>query len=145
MSTPWTITFDCHEPAALATFWKLALGYVDAPPPSGFDSWDAWFEACAVPPEERDDGASLVDPEGDRPSISFLKVHEDKAAKNRVHLDVQVGGGRAQEWGPRWARISSMVESLVAAGGTVVQEYEIGDRPDHVVMQDPEGNEFCVV
>jgi predicted enzyme related to lactoylglutathione lyase len=37
-----------------------------------------------------------------------------------------------------------MVESLVAAGGVVVQEYEIGDRPDHVVMQDPEGNEFCV-
>jgi hypothetical protein len=145
MSIPWTITFDCHEPAGLASFWKLALGYVDAPPPKDFDSWDAWFQACEVPLDERDDGASLVDPDGARPSISFLKVPEGKAAKNRVHLDVQVGGGRAQQWETRWARISTMVESLAAAGGTVVQEYEIGDRPDHVVMLDPEGNEFCVV
>jgi hypothetical protein len=145
MSTPWTITVDCHDPVVQATFWKLALGYVDAPPPSGFDSWDAWFEACEVPADERDDGASLVDPDGDRPSISFLKVPEAKTVKNRVHLDVQVGGGRGGDWEARWARISSMVESLEAAGGTVVQEYVIGDRPDHVVMHDPEGNEFCVV
>ena len=61
------------------------------------------------------------------------------------HESKPFGGGRAQEWEARWARISSMVESLATAGGTVVQEYEIGDRPDHVVMQDPEGNEFCVV
>ncbi len=145
MSTPWTITFDCQEPTLLATFWKLALGYVDAPPPKGFDSWDAWFVACEVPLDERDDGASLVDPDGDRPAISFLKVPEGKTAKNRLHLDVQVGGGRAQESETRWARISTMVESLAAAGGTVVREYEIGGKPDHVVMQDPEGNEFCVV
>ena len=38
-----------------------------------------------------------------------------------------------------------MVATLGSAGATVVQEYAIGDRPDHVVMQDPEGNEFCVV
>jgi len=149
MSTEWTITFDCHDPVALAAFWKLALGYVDAPPPKGFDSWDSWFDACEVPVEERDDGASLVDPDGARPSISFLKVPEAKAAKNRMHLDVQVGGGRAgdgaEHWDQRWGRISATVETLVNAGATVEQEYAIGDRPDHVVMQDPEGNEFCVV
>lgn len=145
MSTPWTITFDCADPARQATFWKRALGYADAPPPSGFDSWEAWFEACEVPADERDDGASLVDPDGTRPSISFLKVPEQKQAKNRMHLDVQVGGGRAGDPDERWARISATVEDLVAAGATVVEEYALGDRPDHVVMQDPEGNEFCVV
>jgi Glyoxalase-like domain len=39
MSTRWTVTFDCAEPAALARFWCLALGYVEAPPPEGFASW----------------------------------------------------------------------------------------------------------
>jgi hypothetical protein len=30
------------------------------------------------------------------PGISFLKVPEPKTAKNRVHLDVQAGGGRGE-------------------------------------------------
>ena len=34
---------------------------------------------------------------------------------------------------------------LTAAGATVVREYEMDGRPDHVEMADPEGNEFCVV
>jgi hypothetical protein len=37
------------------------------------------------------------------------------------------------------------VAQLVAAGATVVHEYDLDGRPDHVVMLDPEGNEFCVV
>jgi hypothetical protein len=32
------------------------------------------------------------------PGISFLKVPEPKVAKNRVHLDVQAGGGRSEPW-----------------------------------------------
>jgi Glyoxalase-like domain len=38
-----------------------------------------------------------------------------------------------------------MVERLTVAGGTVLAEVGRADRPDHVVMADPEGNEFCVV
>ncbi|WP_308434615.1 VOC family protein, partial [Streptomyces melanogenes] len=34
---------------------------------------------------------------------------------------------------------------LTAAGATVVREDELQGRPDHVVMADPEGNEFCLV
>jgi hypothetical protein len=30
-------------------------------------------------------------------------------------------------------------------GGTVVREDMLDGRLDHVVMADPEGNEFCVV
>ena len=132
MGVRFSLTMDAADPASLARFWAAALGdrHLGGPDP-GEDGTGEW--------------ATLDDASGRGPDLFFQRVPEGKVAKNRVHLDVQVGGGRAQEWGPRWARISSMVESLVAAGGTVVQEYEIADRPDHVVMQDPEGNEFCVV
>jgi Glyoxalase-like domain len=145
MTTDWTLTIDCHRPAVLAAFWKVALGYVDAPPPEGFASWQQWFTQLQVPEEEWDDGAMLVDPEGRLPRISFLKVPEEKAVKNRVHLDVQVGGGRAQPWETRWPKVRAAVERLTAAGATVIREYEQAGRPDHVVLADPEGNEFCVL
>jgi len=37
------------------------------------------------------------------------------------------------------------VQRLTDLGARVVAEIADGDRPDHVVMADPEGNEFCVV
>ncbi|MGZ5417875.1 MAG: VOC family protein, partial [Nocardioides sp.] len=73
------------------------------------------------------------------------KVPEGKTAKNRLHIDVQVGGGRDQPWQEREARILAKVETLLAAGGRVLREDRFQDRLDHVVMADPEGNEFCVV
>jgi hypothetical protein len=145
MATNWTITFDYARPAELAAFWKGALGYVDAPAPDGFDSWGQWLTQHAVPEDEWDDGASLVDPDGLRPGISFLKVPEPKVAKNRVHLDVQVGGGRSVPVQERWPRVTETVRRLTAAGATVLDEQSISGSPDHVVMADPEGNEFCVL
>ncbi|MEU3737318.1 MULTISPECIES: VOC family protein [unclassified Streptomyces] len=145
MSTQWTVTIDCAEPGELAKFWALALGYAEKPPPDGFDSWGAWFAHHGVPEEEWDDGAYLSDPDGSGPSLSFLKVPESKVAKNRLHLDVQVGGGRATPWEVRWPRVVAAVEKLTAAGATVVREHEMQGRPDHVEMADPEGNEFCLV
>jgi hypothetical protein len=83
---------------------------------------------------------------GTGPSISFLKVPEPKVAKNRVHLDVQVGGGRRSEpWEVRWPRVTRAVDRLTAAGATVIREDVQDGTPDHVVMADPEGNEFCVL
>ncbi len=92
MSTRWTVTVDCANPGTLAAFWSLALGYAEASPPQGFASWAEWLEHAGIPPEEWDDGAYIEDPDGVRPSISFLKVPEPKVAKNRVHLDIQAGG-----------------------------------------------------
>ena len=40
----------------------------------------------------------------------------------------------------RWANITEAVGRLAAVGGTVLQEFP----GQHVVMADPEGNEFCV-
>jgi hypothetical protein len=139
------VTFDCARPSVQARFWCVALGYVEAAPPAGFDSWPDWFTKLSVPEDEWDDGAAIEDPDGVRPRISFLKVPESKVAKNRIHLDVQIGGGRAEPWDLRWQRVTEMAERLVAAGATVIREHAIEGGPDHVEMADPEGNEFCVV
>ncbi|HEX5535271.1 MAG TPA: VOC family protein [Actinomycetales bacterium] len=145
MAHPWTLTFDCADPPRLAAFWKVALGYIDAPPPEGFDTWEQWRTRFHVPEAERSHGAALTDPDGVGPRISFLKVPEAKVAKNRLHVDVQVAGGRHQPWDIRERRIRDTVEVLVAAGGSVLTEHEFEGQLDHVVMADPEGNEFCVV
>lgn len=145
MSTRWTVTLDCAQPTRLAQFWALALGYVPKPPPAGFGSWEEWFAHHGVPEEEWDDGAYLCDPDGVGPTLSFLKVPEPKMAKNRVHLDVQAGGGQDTPWEERWPRVVEAIERLTSAGATVVREHDMDGRPDHVEMADPEGNEFCVL
>lgn len=126
MTTFWTISGDATDPHRLAEFWKLALGYIDE---AGYD-----FE----------DGAALIDPQGALPPICFLTVPEGKTAKNRVHLDVRVAGGPPGDESLREQRIRDKSAELVAAGATVVQEHAFGGVLDHIVMQDPEGNEFCV-
>jgi Glyoxalase-like domain len=70
---------------------------------------------------------------------------EPKTAKNRVHLDVQAGGGRGGPQEVRWARVLAAVRRLTEAGAAVIREDLQGRVPDHFVMADPEGNEFCVV
>jgi hypothetical protein len=145
MAARWSLTIDCAHPATLAKFWALALGYVEKPPPAGFGSWEEWFTRYGIPKEEWDEGAYLSDPDGIAPALSFLRVPESKVVKNRLHLDVQVGGGRDTPWEVRWPRVVEAVERLTAAGATVLREHELQGRPDHVVMADPEGNEFCLV
>jgi hypothetical protein len=143
--TKWGLTVDCAEPAKLAEFWTLALEYEQAAPPEGFASWDEWHTKLAVPEEERDEAAYLTDPAGAGPSLSFLKVPESKVVKNRLHIDLKVGGGRYIPWDVRWPKVLDMVERLKAAGGTVVRVDEVNGEGDHVVMADPEDNEFCVL
>ncbi len=145
MTSKWTLTIDCAQPAVVAAFWKVALGYVDAPPPEGFASWQEWMTHHGVPEDEWDDGAYLTDPEGALPSLSFLKVPEFKVVKNRLHLDVPVGGGREQPWEVRWPRVTAEAARLTAAGATVICQVPADGTPDHLMMADPEGNEFCLL
>jgi hypothetical protein len=138
MSIGFQVTFDASDPAALARFWAVALDYEEQPPPEGFPSWDAWTESVGIPPERRNDMAALVDPDGVRPRLLFQKVPEGKTAKNRVHLDVNVGAPDHDR-----GRVDAHVERLVQAGGVVVDDVsQLGER--WVVMRDPEGNELCV-
>ncbi len=143
--TKWGLTIDCAHPGELAGFWALALGYVESPPPEGFATTHEWLADIGVPEEEWDDGAYLTDPAGVGPTLSFLKVPEGKVVKNRLHVDVKAGDGRQTPWEVRWPRVLDMVERLEAAGATVDRVDEENGRGDHVVMFDPEGNEFCVV
>ncbi|WP_328318161.1 VOC family protein [Streptomyces sp. NBC_00388] len=145
MAIRWSLTVDCTDPAALARFWAAALGYVERPAPEGFASWPEWLTHHGVPEAEWDDGAYLSDPDGAAPGLSFLKVPERKAAKNRLHLDVQAGGGRDTPWEVRWPRVLAAAERLTAAGAKVLSEEALRGRPDHLVLADPEGNEFCVL
>ena len=140
-----TLTFDCSDATAQAQFWASALGYVRSPPPRGWDTWESWLVDHEVPPEEWNDGASLMDPAGIGPRISFLKVPEPKTAKNRLHLDLKVSGGRDVDQDVRRTRIMAKIDDVVAAGATILAEHSMGDHLDHVVLLDPEGNEFCVV
>ncbi|NJP69431.1 VOC family protein [Streptomyces sp. C1-2] len=133
------LTLDCADAALLGAFWRTALGYVDEPPPAPFTTREAWLAQFDLPEDDtEDDAVWLCDPEGVGPRLSILTVPEPKTAKNRLHIDIRVPGhgGPAE----RWARIRAEAERLVAAGGAVLTEVE----EHHVVMADPEGNEFCV-
>lgn len=136
------VTFDCSDPATLAGFWTQVLGYeIDAPPP-GFDTWEAALEAWGVPVEERDSRSAASDPAGNGPRLFFQKVPEGKVVKNRVHLDVRAAPGlRGDE---RMAALEEECARLVALGATRVRRFEPGFDVGHIVMQDPEGNEFCL-
>jgi catechol 2,3-dioxygenase-like lactoylglutathione lyase family enzyme len=138
------ITLDCADPAGLAAFWAEALGYRLQDPPAGFESWEQALEAMRVPPERRNDASAVVDPEGSGPRLFFQRVPERKQAKNRVHLDVRAAPGL--DGGARMAALEAEAERLVAHGATRLRRHEPAPPLDagHIVMTDPEGNEFCL-
>ena len=91
------------------------------------------------------DNTSLIDPLGVAPAIGFLKVPEPKTSKNRVHIDIRVAGEPPWNQAERERLIREKVAALISAGATQVREERYGaDEFGHVVMLDPEGNEFCV-
>ena len=126
MATLWTLGCDAAEPPKLARFWALALGYVIEP---GFDE---------------PDNTSIIDPDGVGPAIGFLQVPEPKTSKNRMHIDVRVAGEPPWDLAERERLIHAKADELLAAGATKVREERYDDEFGHVVMLDPEGNEFCV-
>jgi hypothetical protein len=101
-----------------------------------FDSADpmllAAFWAAAVGSNVDEDSTperAWVEPAGwGGPSLWFQKVPEGKSAKNRQHFDLRAVGD-----------VESEVRRLVDLGAS-----ELGRHGDLVVMEDPEGNEFCV-
>jgi predicted enzyme related to lactoylglutathione lyase len=62
------------------------------------------------------------------PNMWFNRVPESKSAKNRLHFDLRPVG-----------TIDDEVRRLTDIGASVDTRFE-----NHVVMRDPEGNEFCV-
>jgi predicted enzyme related to lactoylglutathione lyase len=109
------IVVDAAAPAALASFWAEAAGWL-----IGYRS---------------DDVVSLHRPGGRPPDIDFVRVAEAKTVKNRVHLDVapRLEDNRDAE-----------VNRLIALGARRVDVGQ-GPEVTWVVLADPEGNEFCVL
>jgi hypothetical protein len=141
MATQLQVVLDCADPGAQAEFWAAALGYVVQPPPPGHESWEDFLRELGVPEEQWNDRSAVVDPAGAGPRIFLQRVPEPKTVKNRVHLDVQAGAGLPPE--QRSERVAAEVERLAALGAGQIRTYdEMGEH--WVVMQDPEGNEFCV-
>jgi hypothetical protein len=135
------VTFDCAEPRAVAEFWKVVLGYVDPPVPEGFDSWDAFDES--LPAESRGAAWACQDPNGVGPRLFFQRVPEPKTVKNRLHLDVRVGTGMTGD--ERVAALEAEAARLEAFGARRVHLLPADDENEAcLVMQDVEGNEFCL-
>ena len=114
-STIKYMTFDCHNPLLLAEFWSAVLEYET-------ENWPVI------------DGATSKPRDGGVPHIAFIKAPGAKTAKNRLHLDIQPVDGAME----------SEVERLVELGATRI---DVFNEPSETwtVMNDPEGNEFCVL
>jgi hypothetical protein len=120
------IVFDSPHPASAARFWAQALdGYEIAP----YDEEELdRLRSVGIDDPEDDPTVLLVAADDSLPRIFFQLVPEGKQAKNRIHLDLSAADAVAE------------VERLCALGATVQAE-----REDWITMQDPDGNEFCVV
>jgi hypothetical protein len=140
------LVIDCVDPEPLARFWAAALGYELEPPPAGFDDWDAYWRDVGVSEDELGLGADrIVDPSGRGPRIWFQVVPERKSIKNRLHLDIGVGGGRAVPIQTRRQRVDAEARRLADLGARFVSALD-EEGLDHyaIAMKDPEGNEFDI-
>ncbi len=141
MATGIQVVFDCADPDRLATFWATALAYKKQDPPPGHASWEAFLAAQGIPQERWNSASAIVDPDGVGSRVYFQRVPEGKVVKNRVHLDLNVGGGRKAPLEERRRRVDAEAERLVRAGARRVRA--VGERDEYCVnMLDPEGNEF---
>jgi Glyoxalase-like domain len=115
------ITIDCADPYTLCTFWSQVTGYPRHP---------------GVEPG--DDSSLLVAPDGEGPSMLFMRVPEEKIAEprtgRRMHLDVM----------PTDRLRDQEVERLLGIGATPYEDHRKPDGTGWVTMADPEGNLFCV-
>ncbi|WP_418274900.1 VOC family protein [Isoptericola jiangsuensis] len=135
------VTFDCADPERVARFWCEVLGYVVPAPPEGFASWAEFSDS--LPPQLRGSAFACEDPAGTGPRLFFQRVPEGKVVKNRVHLDVRVGTGLAGD--ERVAALEAECARLEALGAVKVRLVRAdGVNESCLVMQDVEGNEFCL-
>ena len=109
------LSFDANDPTRLARFWAGVLG------------WE--------PAGEPDDGIALLPTDDTGFRIEFFPTRERKSGQNQAHFDLTSTSLEDQQ---------QTVERALALGG---RHIDIGQRPEegHVVLADPEGNEFCVI
>jgi predicted enzyme related to lactoylglutathione lyase len=111
------LVIDAADPQPLASFWEAALGWRR--------THDTPTEVALEPPEH-----SVED--GVVPDLLFVKVPDERAGKNRLHLDL-----RPDDQAAEVARLESLGARRTSVGQT--------QEASWVVMADPEDNEFCVL
>ena len=117
LSAILNVTFDCHNPLLVSTFWSAVTGYyLEEVKTPGNDYW------VASAPDDK------------LPRLVFVSVPEDKAVKNRVHLDL-MPVERDQE---------IELNRLIGLGATIIDDRRTLRPGGWVVLADPEGNEFCL-
>ncbi|MFI7419435.1 VOC family protein [Nonomuraea sp. NPDC049684] len=111
----FAICFNAIRPSDLAQFWSGVLGWEMADGPDD--------DVAILPP----------DPSGFR--VRFLPSLEPKIGQNRAHFDLTSTSPDDQQ---------QTVARALRLGG---KHIDVGQRPEegHVVLADPEGNEFCVI
>jgi hypothetical protein len=124
MASLHDVVIDSRHPASIARFWAAVLdGYRVAP----YDEAELARLRDKGIFDPEDDPSVLVEAPGTLPRVFFQLVPEPRTVKNRVHLDL------------RCDRMAGELERLIELGASMVAEYD-----DHVVLRDPEGNEFCL-
>jgi hypothetical protein len=109
------LCIDCENPPELASFWEAALG---------------WRRTHDVPDEVVIEPPAGSAEDGVSPDIVFLKVHDQKAVKNRLHIDLRPDDQQTE------------VERLLALGARRVEVGQSEDpRTTWEVLADPEGND----
>ncbi|MFF3417599.1 VOC family protein [Streptomyces sp. NPDC002698] len=111
----FAICFNATRPSDLARFWSGVLGWERADGP-------------------KDDVAILPrDTAGFR--IRFLPSQEPRTGRNRAHFDLTSASPEDQR---------ETVARALELGG---EHIDVGQLPEegHVVLADPDGNEFCVI
>jgi predicted enzyme related to lactoylglutathione lyase len=106
---------------------------VDANDPVGLAHF--WAEALRWDVDDNLDQIALVPTDDTRFGIRFAAVAEKKVGQNRLHFDLTT------------TSIEDQHESVASLVGLGARHIDIGQRPDegHVVLADPEGNEFCII
>jgi predicted enzyme related to lactoylglutathione lyase len=109
------IAVDANDPLRLARFWAGVLGWETADDPH--------------------DGIALVPDDDTGFRLRLLPTRERKTGQNRMHLDLTSTSLEDQQ------------QTVARSLGLGARHIDVGQRPDegHVVLADPEGNEFCVI
>ncbi len=109
------LCFDANEPRRLAGFWAGVLGW----------------EVIESPP----DGCTLVPPDDAGFPLDFFPTDEPKTGPNQMHFDLTSTSLEHQQ------------QTVARALSLGARHIDIGQLPEeeHVVLADPEGNEFCVI
>ncbi|MEV6684664.1 VOC family protein [Streptomyces sp. NPDC051130] len=111
----FAICFNATRPSDLARFWSDVLGRQLADGP--------------------DDDVTVLPPDADGFRIRFLPGQEPKTGRNRAHFDLTSASPEDQQ------------ETVARALGLGAKHIDVGQLPQegHVVLADPDGNEFCVI